>query len=158
MSGGCSPGLGYSPWEARQAAPGELRSQLMSVHDGSAGVLYVIVCGAPAASSVDEFIRLAQDAGWLVRVVATPMGERFIDAAQLAALTGDRVRTGFRMSRTNSLPPMRLWWPRRLAKPPSPRRLRPARQPSAGPAELPVQASGDELNLAAARRLHVSDS
>jgi phosphopantothenoylcysteine synthetase/decarboxylase len=69
----------------------------MSVHDRSPEVLYVIVCGAPAASSVDEFIRLAQDAGWLVRVIATPMGERFIDAAQLAALTGDRVRTGFRM-------------------------------------------------------------
>jgi phosphopantothenoylcysteine synthetase/decarboxylase len=69
----------------------------MSVHDRSSKVLYVIVCGAPAASSVDEFIRLAQDAGWLVRVLATPMGERFIDAAVLAALTGDRVRTGFRM-------------------------------------------------------------
>jgi phosphopantothenoylcysteine synthetase/decarboxylase len=70
---------------------------MMSVRDRSAGVLYVIVCGAPAASSVDEFIRLAQDAGWLIRVIATPMGERFIDAARLAALTGDRVRTGFRM-------------------------------------------------------------
>jgi phosphopantothenoylcysteine synthetase/decarboxylase len=69
----------------------------MSVHDGSPGVLHVIVCGAPAATSVDEFIRLAQDTDWLVRVIATPMGERFIDAAQLAALTGDRVRTGFRM-------------------------------------------------------------
>ena len=69
----------------------------MRVRDRSPGVLYVIVCGAPAASRVDEFIRLAQDAGWLVRVIATPMGERFIDAAQLAALTGDRVRTGFRM-------------------------------------------------------------
>ena len=160
MSGGCSPGLGYSPWEARQAAPGELRSQLMSVHDGSAGVLYVIVCGAPAASSVDEFIRLAQDAGWLVRVVATPMGERFIDAAQLAALTGDRVRTGFRMpDEPDELPAAdAVVVAQASGKPPSPRRLRPARQPSAGPAELPVQASGDELNLAAARRLHVSDS
>ncbi|MGP8001340.1 MAG: flavoprotein [Streptosporangiaceae bacterium] len=69
----------------------------MSARDGSPGVLYVIVCGAPAASRVDEFVRLAQDAGWLVRVIATPMGERFIDAAQLAALTGDRVRSAFRM-------------------------------------------------------------
>ena len=69
----------------------------MNVRDRSPEVLYLIVCGAPAASSVDEFIRLAQDAGWLVRVIATPMGEQFIDAAQLAALTGDRVRTGFRM-------------------------------------------------------------
>jgi hypothetical protein len=87
---------------------------MMSVRDRSASVLYVIVYGAPAASSVDEFIRLAQDAGWLIRVIATPMGERFIDAARLAALTGDRVRTGSGcpMSRTNSRPPMRSWWPR----------------------------------------------
>jgi phosphopantothenoylcysteine synthetase/decarboxylase len=78
----------------------------MSVRDKSTGVLYVIVCGAPAASGVDEFVRLAQDAGWLVRVIATPMGERFIDAAQLAALTGDRVRTGFRMpDEPDELPP-----------------------------------------------------
>jgi phosphopantothenoylcysteine synthetase/decarboxylase len=69
----------------------------MSVSDRSPGVLYVIVCAAPAAASVGEFIGLAQDAGWLVRVIATPMGERFIDADRLAGLTGDRVRTGFRM-------------------------------------------------------------
>jgi hypothetical protein len=56
----------------------------MSVRDKSPDVLYVIVCGAPAVSGVDEFIWLAQDAGWLVRVIATPMGEQFIDAAQLA--------------------------------------------------------------------------
>lgn len=70
---------------------------MMSVSDRSPGVLYVIVCGAPAASNVDEFIRLAQEAGWLVRVIATPMGERFIDAARLATLTGNRVRSAFRM-------------------------------------------------------------
>jgi phosphopantothenoylcysteine synthetase/decarboxylase len=69
----------------------------MSARGGSRGVLYVVVCAAPAAASVGEFVRLAQDAGWLVRVIATPMGERFIDAVQLAALTGDRVRIGFRM-------------------------------------------------------------
>jgi hypothetical protein len=64
---------------------------------GSPGVLYVVVCAAPAASGVGEFVSLAQGAGWVVRVIATPMGERFIDADQLAGLTGDRVRTGFRM-------------------------------------------------------------
>jgi phosphopantothenoylcysteine synthetase/decarboxylase len=69
----------------------------MSVSGRSPGVLYVIVCAAPAAAAVGEFIELAQDAGWLVRVVATPMSDRFIDADRLAALTGDRVRTGFRM-------------------------------------------------------------
>ena len=97
-----------------RAVPRELGSRLMIVRDGSPGVLYVIVCGAPAASSVDEFIRLAQDAGWLVRVIATPMGEWFIDAAQLPRSpgTGCAPGSGCQMSRTNSLPPMRSWWPR----------------------------------------------
>jgi phosphopantothenoylcysteine synthetase/decarboxylase len=41
-----------------------------------------------------------------VRVIATPMGERFIDVGELAALTGDRVRTGFRMpDEPDELPP-----------------------------------------------------
>ena len=69
----------------------------MDTSGGSPGVLYVVVCAAPAASCVGEFVSLAQDAGWAVRIIATPMGERFIDADQLAELTGDRVRTGFRM-------------------------------------------------------------
>ena len=60
-------------------------------------MLYVVVCAAPAASGVGELVSLARDAGWVVRVIATPMGERFIDADQLAELAGDRVRTGFRM-------------------------------------------------------------
>jgi len=68
--------------------------------------LYVVVCAAPAAANVGEFVWLAQDAGWLVRVIATPMGERFIDVSQLAALTGDRVRIGFRMpDEPDELPP-----------------------------------------------------
>ncbi len=60
-------------------------------------VLYVVACAAPAASTVAEFVRLAQDAGWLVRVIATPMGQRFVRAGELADLTGDRVRSDFRM-------------------------------------------------------------
>lgn len=42
-------------------------------------------------------MRLAKGADWLVRVIATPMGERFIKAGELADLTGDRVRSQFRM-------------------------------------------------------------
>lgn len=56
-----------------------------------------MVCAAPAASGVVDFVRLSQDAGWWVRVIATPMGMRFVDADQLAELTGDRVRADFRM-------------------------------------------------------------
>jgi hypothetical protein len=59
----------------------------MNVSDRSRSVLYVVVCAAPAAAGVDELIRLALNGGWLVRVIATPMGERFIDVPQLAALT-----------------------------------------------------------------------
>jgi phosphopantothenoylcysteine synthetase/decarboxylase len=69
----------------------------MNAKGGSPDVLYVVVCAAPAAASVGEFITLAQGEGWLVRVIATPMGERFVDARQLAEMTGDRVRTAFRM-------------------------------------------------------------
>jgi len=50
----------------------------MNVSDRSVGILYVVVCAAPAASTVGRFVSMAQDAGWLVRVIATPMGERFI--------------------------------------------------------------------------------
>ena len=69
----------------------------MSISGGSQGVLYVIVCAAPAAESVGEFVELAQAASWVVRVIATPMAERFMDVVQLAELTGDRVRIWFRM-------------------------------------------------------------
>jgi len=70
---------------------------MMSASGGSTRVLYTVVCAAPAAASVDEFVRLARDAGWTVQVIATPMGERFVDTDRLAQLTGDRVRIGFRM-------------------------------------------------------------
>jgi len=70
------------------------------------GVLYLVVCAAPAASGVAELVELAQAARWLVRVIATPMGMRFIDAEQLARLTGDLVRAEFRMpGEADELPP-----------------------------------------------------
>ncbi len=41
-----------------------------------------------------------------MRVIATPMGMRFIDADALAELAGDRVRTEFRMpDEPDELPP-----------------------------------------------------
>jgi phosphopantothenoylcysteine synthetase/decarboxylase len=61
------------------------------------GVLYLVVCAAPAATEVDDFVRLAQSAGWRVCVIASPMGRRFVDADLLAELTGEPVRSGFRM-------------------------------------------------------------
>lgn len=63
----------------------------------SSPVLYLVVCAAPAAAHADEFVALAQDAGWDVRVVATPLGTRFANVERLSDLTCDRVRSEFRM-------------------------------------------------------------
>ncbi|HEX2317003.1 MAG TPA: flavoprotein, partial [Thermomonospora sp.] len=50
-------------------------------------------------------MRLAQGAGWRVCVIATPLGLRFVDADGLAALTGEPVRSEFRMpGESNGLP------------------------------------------------------
>src|SRR5690348_9068207 len=70
---------------------------MMNASSWSPGVLYVVACAAPAASSVSEFVKLVRDSGWTVRAITTPMGERFVDTDKLALLTGDRVRIGFRM-------------------------------------------------------------
>lgn len=84
-------------WVRGEGDEGALRSPMMNGSSGSPGVLYVVVCAAPSASLVDGLVSLALEDGWLVRVIATPMGERFIDSDRLAEMTGDRVRTGFRM-------------------------------------------------------------
>jgi hypothetical protein len=63
----------------------------------SRGVLYIVVCAAPAASGVEDLVLLAQAAGWRVYVIATPLGLRFVDADRLASLTGEPVRTEWRM-------------------------------------------------------------
>lgn len=55
-------------------------------------VLYVIVCGSPAARHVGRLVGLAQQAGWDVCVVATPDGLKFIDLPALASQTGHPVR------------------------------------------------------------------
>ncbi|GGS79214.1 flavoprotein [Planobispora rosea] len=70
------------------------------------GVLYVIACAAPAAADVRRLVVLAQETGWRVHVVTTPMGERFVDALALEQLTGDRVRSAYRMpDEPKGLPP-----------------------------------------------------
>lgn len=59
-------------------------------------VLYVIVCGSPAARGVPEFVRRAQGSGWQVCVVPTPMGRQFVDEGELEHLTGFPVRTHYK--------------------------------------------------------------
>ncbi|MEV0352599.1 flavoprotein [Nonomuraea sp. NPDC050680] len=69
-------------------------------------MLYVIACAAPAAADLHHLVPLAQAAGWQVHVVTTPMGERFLDVPALERLTGDRVRSTYRMpEEPKGLPP-----------------------------------------------------
>jgi phosphopantothenoylcysteine synthetase/decarboxylase len=59
-------------------------------------VLYVIACGGRPAGQLAEFVRFAQDLGWNVCVIATPDGAKFLDADQLAELTGYPVRVHYK--------------------------------------------------------------
>jgi phosphopantothenoylcysteine synthetase/decarboxylase len=59
-------------------------------------VLYVISGGGPPAKQLAEFVRFAQGQGWDVCVIATPDGARFMDAGELAALTGHPVRVHYK--------------------------------------------------------------
>jgi hypothetical protein len=63
---------------------------------GAHPVLYAIVCGSPVARHVGRFVSMAQGDGWLVCVVATPDGRRFLDVATLVEQTGFPVRTTYR--------------------------------------------------------------
>jgi phosphopantothenoylcysteine synthetase/decarboxylase len=69
-------------------------------------VLYVIACGGPPAGQVADFVRVAQPLGWDVAVVATPDGAKFLDAEQLAELTGHPVRVSYKQpGEADVLPP-----------------------------------------------------
>ncbi|MFC6079856.1 flavoprotein [Sphaerisporangium aureirubrum] len=59
-------------------------------------VLYVIVCAAGAAAEVGELVAPAQEAGWVVQIVATPSALGFIDVPALEELTGRPVRSRYR--------------------------------------------------------------
>ncbi|MCF6472737.1 flavoprotein [Nonomuraea sp. MG754425] len=64
---------------------------------GSSGeVLYLVVCAAEAAARAGRLVTLAQDAGWVVQVVATPSALDFIDVAGLEQQTGRPVRSRYR--------------------------------------------------------------
>lgn len=59
-------------------------------------VLSVIVCGAGPASEVGRLVKLAQQRGWGVQVIATPAALAFLDAGALEALAGSPVRSAYR--------------------------------------------------------------
>jgi len=59
-------------------------------------VLSVIACGAGPASDAGKLVKLAQQRGWRVQVIATPAALDFLDIAALEALTGSAVRSAYR--------------------------------------------------------------
>jgi hypothetical protein len=82
------------------------------VHDGSTeqptsgDVLYLVVSGAPAPEGIPRLIECCQTAGWRVLVFSTPMGIRFFDSETLERLTGEPVRSEYRMPGTGKgMPP-----------------------------------------------------
>ena len=58
--------------------------------------LYVIVCGAGTAGDVGGLVGAAIEQGWDPYVIPTPSGAEFIDAEDLANLTGHPVRSKYR--------------------------------------------------------------
>jgi phosphopantothenoylcysteine synthetase/decarboxylase len=59
-------------------------------------VLYVIICGSPAAAESPTFVRQARERGWRVCAVTTPTGARFVDTSRLRDLTGYPVRVTYK--------------------------------------------------------------
>src|SRR2546421_196514 len=59
-------------------------------------VLYTIVCAAPPAAHMQDFIQLAQERSWSTYIVATPYATRFIDIPLLTTLTGHPIKSDYR--------------------------------------------------------------
>jgi phosphopantothenoylcysteine synthetase/decarboxylase len=58
--------------------------------------LTVIACGAGPASDVGKLLKLAQEHGWRVQLVATPAALPFLNVPELEAMTGSPVRSEYR--------------------------------------------------------------
>ncbi|MBC2902392.1 flavoprotein [Streptomyces cupreus] len=59
--------------------------------------LYVVVCAAGIAAGVGKLIGAAQERGWEVGVIATPVAMNgFFDTAAVEALTGRPIRSAWR--------------------------------------------------------------
>lgn len=69
-------------------------------------VLYLVISGAPAPEGVSALVQSLQAVGWQVVVFSTPFGTRFADVAELERLTGEPVRSEYRMPGSGSpVPP-----------------------------------------------------
>jgi hypothetical protein len=70
--------------------------------DRDSSVLYLVISGAPAPEGIAALVAACQAAGWQVVVFSTPNGIRFIDPAELGRLTGEPVRSEYRVPGTGS--------------------------------------------------------
>ncbi len=69
----------------------------MTVHQAASGrTLSIVACGAGPAGHVGRLVRLAQDRGWSVAVVATPTAVAFLDVSDLERQTGSQIRSQYR--------------------------------------------------------------
>jgi len=59
-------------------------------------VLYLIACGAPPSQNIGHMIKLAQNDGWDVCLLATPSAVKFLDIPVMAELTGYPVRSEYK--------------------------------------------------------------
>src|SRR6266487_1341824 len=59
-------------------------------------VLCTIVCAAPPATYIQDFVQQAQQQHWECYIIATPYATRFIDIPLLTALTGYPVKSDYR--------------------------------------------------------------
>jgi phosphopantothenoylcysteine synthetase/decarboxylase len=58
-------------------------------------VLTIVACGAGPAAAISTCVKLAQDRGWTVQVIATPAALEFFDAAAIADQAGSPVRSQY---------------------------------------------------------------
>ncbi len=65
-------------------------------NDNTKAVLYLVVCAAPPAQQVQDFVALAQADSWDVCVIATPQATKFIDILLLEDLTDHPVRSEYK--------------------------------------------------------------
>lgn len=74
--------------------------------DDARNVLYLVISGAPTPEGMPALVQSLQSGGWQVVVFSTPFGTRFTDVTELERLTGEPVRSEYRMPGTGSpVPP-----------------------------------------------------
>jgi hypothetical protein len=89
-------GVETPPVRRLAAGRGQRRAAIMAAMSTSP-MVYLIACGAPPAGGLRDFLVLAHDRGLRPVVVLTPHAVPFAgDLAELEALSGHRIRTGWR--------------------------------------------------------------